>query len=123
VAARTTLPADPASAATARRFVADVLLQRGFPDAGIDDAVLLTSEAVSFAVGFGGTGIALQVEAGPRMGRVEVRVLDGADWSDGQLRARPPDGRWFVVIQALAEACGVEVDGPDAGCIWFEVRG
>ena len=121
--ARTTLPADAGSAAAARRFVADVLVQRGYPDSGIDDAVLLASEAVSFAVGLGGSRIALQVVAAPRMGRVEVQVLDGLAWSGGSIPLDPPESRRFVVIQALAEAWGVEPDGPGAPCIWFEVRG
>lgn len=121
--ARTTFPSDAGSAAAARRFVADVLLQRGFPDAGIDNAILLTSEAVSFALGLGGSGIALQVAAGPRMSRVEVHVLERLVWSGGSLPPDPPEGRRFVVIQALAEDWGVEPDGPGTRCIWFEVRG
>lgn len=106
----------------ARRFVADVLLQRGFPDGAIDNAVLLTSEAAAYAFTLGSEMIALEVHANPVMGRVEVHLLDRHERPTGSMPPDDPGGRRFVVIKALAEAWGVEPDGPGARCIWFEVR-
>ena len=123
VAVRTTMRADARSAAAARRFVADVLLQRGFPDGCIADAILLTSEAVTYAIDLGGSAIGVQVAAEPCMSRVEVHLLDRANAAGISSIPEPPSGTRLQVIQALAEAWGVEPEGPRARFIWFELRG
>lgn len=117
----TTLPPHPTSAAAARRFVADVLLQGGFPTDAVHDAVLLTSEAVANAVVHAGTVIDLVVVADPSMARIEVH-----DRHPGfpVVRDDSPDavsGRGLRVVQALAEAWGVD-RGDASKCVWFEVR-
>jgi anti-sigma regulatory factor (Ser/Thr protein kinase) len=118
---RTTLPPHPTSPAAGRRFVADVLWQRGFATAVIDDAVLLTSEAVTNAVVHAGTPIDVVVTVDAAMARIEVH--------DGQpdlpvARDPAPDdasGRGLRVIEALAEAWGVQ-HSVDGTCLWFELR-
>lgn len=119
--ARTTLRPDAESAAAARRFIADVLWQRGFSNPGIENAVLLTSEAVTNAVVHAGTDVGLVVTADAFMARVEVH--DGHPEPPVQLVLRPesPGGLGLNVIDALAEAWGVRQ--LDSGkCLWFEVR-
>ncbi len=121
--ARTTLPAEAGSAAVARRFVADVLLQRGFPDGSIADAVLLTSEVVTYAVGQGGSSISVQVAAEPRMGRVEVQVLDAepATAPTGTSLPEAPSGARLLMLEAMSEAWGFDRDGTGPR-VWFEIR-
>ena len=120
VTARTTLRSEAESAGAARRFVADVLAQHGFPLPRIEDAMLLTSEAVGHAMRLGGTSIGLSVVADPLMGRVEL-VVEGEPGAGGDPDAPRPAGASLVLIQALAEEWGVE-RMPSGGCIWFEVR-
>ena len=61
---RTSLRPHPTSAAAARRFVADVLLNRGFSKGCIEQAMLLTTEVVtSVVVRNGGSGVELAVLA------------------------------------------------------------
>ncbi len=118
---RTTLPPNAASPAAGRRFVADVLWQRGFSTDVIDDAVLLTSEAVTNAVVHAGTPIDVVVTVDAAMARIEVH--------DGHpgipvVRTAAPDaasGRGLRVIEALAEEWGVNHSG-DGTCLWFEMR-
>ena len=118
--ATTTLRAEPASPAVARRFVADALINRGFPDAGIEQAVLLTSELVTNAIVRAEAEVRLVVVADPHMARVEVH--------EERVAARVPAGDEGIrsdlglrVVEALSEAWGVDQrDG--RSCVWFEVR-
>ena len=118
---RTRLPPDPTSPAIGRRFVADVLWQRGFPTDAIDDAVLLASEAITNAVVHAGTPVDVVVVADASMARIEVH--DGCPVSPlvGDAAAERWGGRGLRVIQALAEAWGFRGSG-DGKCLWFEVR-
>lgn len=118
---RTTLPADAASAAAARRFVADVLWQRGFSPDGIYNAVLLTSEAITNALVHAGTPIDVVVVADALMARIEVHDAHAGVPVVRRLPADASAGRGLHVIQAVAEAWGVDRCG-DTKCIWFEVR-
>ena len=118
---RTTLPPHPTSPAAGRRFVADVLWQRGFATEIIDDAVLLTSEAVTNAVVHAGTPIDVVVTVDAAMARVEVH-----DRHPDLPVVRDPagdaaSGRGLRVIAAMAEAWGVQPSG-DGTCLWFELR-
>lgn len=118
---KTTLRCEGASAALARRFVADALLNRGFPSAGVEQAVLLTSEAVTSAIFQADAEVQLAVLADPSMARVEV--FDGHGW----LPASPSENCdlrtsfGLQIIETLAEAWGVE-QLPDGKRLWFEVR-
>ncbi len=118
---RTTLRADVDSAAAARRFVADVLWQRGFPRSGIEDAVLMTSEAVTNAVLHAGTDVGLVVVADGVQARVEVYDGHAGTPVRQSLRLGEPSGMGLHLIDSIAEAWGVlELD--TGKCIWFEVR-
>lgn len=118
---RTTLPPVPSSAAAGRRFVADVLWQRGFPTEVIDAAVLLTSEAVTNAVVHAGTPIEVVVRVDLAMARIEVHDRDPAPPTAGHPEPLDGSGRGLRVIEALAEAWGVHHSG-EGKCLWFELR-
>ena len=123
--ARTSLGWNEASPGSARRFVADVLWTRGFAKACIEQAVLLTSEAVTNAVVHAGSGVDLAVLADHPMARVEV--YDSKSSLAHPVVAQPPkslapSGRGLQLIAALSEAWGVEELGEAGKCVWFEVR-
>ncbi len=117
---QTTLRPHPSSAGAARRFVADVLLNRGFADDCIERATLLTSEVVTSAVVRLGTGVELVVLADHPMVRVEVHedeISPSQDSEPGEatnLRLR--------LIDAFSEAWGIQDLGSRGSRIWFEVR-
>ena len=120
--ARTSFRADVGNAAAARRFVADVLTQRGFSNHGIESAVLATSEAVTNAIVHAGTTVGVVVVADALMARIEVH--DGVTTPPAPVEAGVSDvsGRGLRVIEAVAEAWGVE-RRPDGGkAVWFELR-
>ncbi|MGH9283111.1 MAG: ATP-binding protein, partial [Acidimicrobiales bacterium] len=97
---RTTLRPDAESAAAARRFVADVLSQRGFSRSGIEDAVLMTSEAVTNVVVHAGTALDLIVMADARLARVEVHDADPTDLVPAPARPEEAAGLGLRVIDA-----------------------
>lgn len=101
--------------------MADVLWQRGFSTEVIDQAVLLTSEAVTNAVVHAGTDIDVVVQADSAFARIEVHDGLPGDLSVTPAEALAPCGRGLRVIQALAEAWGVR-RVTDGKCVWFEVR-
>ena len=117
---RTTFPAVPSAAAAARRFVADVLVDVGLSDQVVEDAVLLTSEAVTDNLAHSGGAMDLVVIAEESMARVEVHDLSGegtappcfVEVSAGRLR----------VIDAVAEAWSIETCPDHGRCLWFELR-
>ncbi len=113
---------DATSPASARRIVAGALSSRGFTKGCIETAVLLTSEAVTNAVVHARSEVDLVVVADHPMARVEVYDADPSP-----PRPRVPDpyattGRGIHVVEALAEAWGVEQVPGDGKCVWFEVR-
>lgn len=119
--AKTTLRPDRASAAAARRFVADVLVNRGYPDAAVEHAMLVTSEVVTDAVIHARTTIDVAVVASPSMARVEIHhgrndepVLDGDERSEEPVWRR-------LIVNACCEGWGVE-PRPQGTCVWFELR-
>ena len=117
---RTTFPAVPETAAAARRFVADVLLDSGLSDHVVEDAVLLTSEAVTDNLTHSATAVDLVVIADESMARVEVHDLSwegpatpcSVDVSAERLR----------VIEAVAEAWSIGTCPDHGRCLWFELR-
>ena len=125
VYARTSLGWNETSPGSARRFVADVLWARGFAKACIEQAVLLTSEAVTNAVIHARSGVDLAVLADHPMARVEVYDYKSSlthpvvnHWPNSLASS----GRGLQLIAALAEAWGVEELGEAGKCVWFEVR-
>lgn len=116
---RTSLRPHPSSAGAARRFVADVLLNRGFADDCIERTTLLTSEVVTSAVVRMG-GIELVVMADYPMARVEVHDDDTSFSRDPE-----PDEATNLrlkLIDAFSEAWAVEKVGGRGSRTWFEVR-
>lgn len=101
--------------------MADVLCQRGFSRDAIDDAVLITSEAVTNAVLHAGTDIDVVVVADGAMARVEIH--DGLPRTPkvAEPTTDSPSGRGLHVVAQLAEAWGVtKADG--GKYLWFELR-
>jgi anti-sigma regulatory factor (Ser/Thr protein kinase) len=119
------LPATPAAAGLARRFLARALsLER--PDV-VDVIVLLTSELVANAVVHGREPIRLQLHR--QAGTVRIEVHDG-----GLPFTAPAAGTWSVtdesgrglrLLDALASSWGSHSNGPAlAGkTLWFELAG
>ncbi|MGH9152997.1 MAG: ATP-binding protein [Acidimicrobiales bacterium] len=118
---RTTLPPDPTSAAAGRRFVADVLWQRGFPTEVIDDAVLLTSEAITNAVVHAGTAVDVVVAVDSLTARVEIHDRRPGAAEVVHAAAEAPRGRGLRVVAAVADAWGCRPTG-SGKCVWFELR-
>lgn len=117
---RTTFPAVPTTAAAARRFVADVLLDSGLSDQVVEDAVLLTSEAVTDNLAHSGAALDLVVMADESMARVEVHDLHfegGATPCFVDVSAER-----IHVIQAVAEAWSIGACPDHGRCLWFELR-
>jgi phosphoserine phosphatase RsbU/P len=126
-----TLPAEPASARRARRFVADALERVG-AEAALDSAVLLTSELVTNAVLHARTELMVRVSladdpaGGGREARTPARVrIEVVDRSPAQPERRTygahaGTGRGLVLVEALAASWGTTtVDGGKS--VWFEV--
>jgi len=121
VVPRTTLPPDPTSVAAGRRFVADVLWQRGFPTEVIDDAVLLASEAITNAVVHAGTAVDVVVAVDSFTARVEIHDRRPGAAEVVHADAEAPCGRGLRVVAAVADAWGCHPTGPGK-CVWFELR-
>lgn len=113
---RTSLRPHPSSVGAARRFVADVLLNRDFPEASIERAVLLVSEVMTSALEGARSPLELVVLADHPMVRVEIHSRARVDiTADSPYRLR--------LLSGLAEDWGVEHGHPRQGQFaWFEVR-
>ena len=118
---RTTLTGDAGSAAPARRFVADVLLNRDFSHAGIEQAALLISEAVTSAILYSQSDIELVVDADSSMARVELHVGRPEHSVLQDLELDATAGLRRKIMDALSEAWGVKRN-EDGKCVWFELR-
>ena len=100
-----------------------VLLSGGFADGCIETAVLLTSEVVTNAVVHGRSDIELVVTADHPMARVQVYDAEPSLPVRRSPSEQAERGRGVHVIDALAEAWGVEQLLDGAGkCVWFEMR-
>lgn len=118
--ARTKLRPDGSSAAAARRFVADVLVNRGYPDAAVEQAMLVTSEVVTDAVVHGAGEIDVAVVANRGMARVEVR--DGRELLEGGWAADHPEHEWRRrILDTCSQGWGIDSHEPGI-CVWFELR-
>ncbi len=106
---RTSLRPHPTSAAAARRFVADVLLNRGFADGCVEQAMLVTSEVVTSAVVRTGSGVELVVVADHPMVRVEVRDFHTS--SSHHQDSDDATGLGSTLVDTLAEGVGRTAGG------------
>lgn len=120
--AATTLRATASSAGAARRFVNDVLVNRGMERVA-DVAALLTSELVTNAIIHARSPVHLDLVMFASHVRVEVRDLSPAPPArrrDRPLAAVP--GRGLELVEALANRWGAHV-APGGKCVWFELGG
>ena len=114
----TRLRGHAASVAAARRFVADVLLNRGFTESCIERAVLLTSELVTSAVLDGEPDVSVLILADHPMVRVEIHH-NGCKTHEVE---RAESGYRLQLVDSLSEAWGIGDSSPDGTCNWFEIR-
>lgn len=116
---RADFPADPASAAKARRFV-DATLRTWSCDTLVDVARLLVTELVANAVLHAGTGVAVVIRrVGDRL-RIEVH--------DGSARLPVPKhysslsgtGRGLLLVERMSHVWGAARAGTGK-VVWFEL--
>jgi len=113
------LPAEPASAAVARRFVRDLLDAWGAAEFE-DAAVLLTSELVTNAL--------LHARSAPELnvrltdGRLRVGVSDRTPVAPVRKRygKEAATGRGLLLVETMASAWGTE-PSDDGKEVWFEL--
>ena len=86
-----------------------------------DEAALLTSEAVTNAVRYGGPPITLSVECSSDW--VEVRVHDASSVPPRHVTANPfaTHGRGVDLIDALSDTWGVHQHENDGKDVWFRL--
>ena len=106
----------------ARHFVRAVLETTEVEAAVIETAELLTSEVVTNVVVHVGSASELLVEACD--GSVRVRVSDDDDRRPEMAISTPADahGRGLRIVDALADAWGVDPDPVHGKTVWFELR-
>jgi len=119
---RLELPARPTSPGEARRFVGEVLRDRGF-DTGevVEAALLLTSELVTNAVLYAAGTINVDVEIDLRAVRVEVGDHSGEAPAPRDASPEETSGRGLRLVEAMARAWGVEREPEDGKVVWFEL--
>lgn len=118
--ASTTLAAEPASAAEARRFTVDVLRQWGVSEL-IDTATLLVSELVTNAVLHARSASELVLrQTGGRL-RVEIADASATGPTRRSYSVDAGTGRGMMLVEALAMRWGSDRDG-DGKRVWFELE-
>ncbi|WP_337062021.1 ATP-binding protein [Kineococcus sp. G2] len=116
----TTLAPEPASSRAARHVVADWCIAQGLIGEVVDTLLLLTAEVVTNAVVHGRSEVVLQL--GRHGSRVRVGVTDENTRLPLRRESDPDalDGRGMALVEALADAHGVEVQ-PFGKVVWFDV--
>ncbi|WP_432488666.1 ATP-binding protein [Kineococcus sp. SYSU DK018] len=116
-----TLAPEPASSRAARHAVADWCIAQGLIGDVVDTLLLLTAEVVTNAVIHGRSDVVLRI--GRHGSRVRVGV--GDENTRRPVRREPDpdalDGRGMTLLEALADAHGVEAD-PCGKVVWFDVN-
>lgn len=112
------LPADPASARAARRFVAGFLEQLGWQDR-LDAAELAVSEIVTNAILHAHTDLTVTVAAHGDLLRVEVRDRNPAPPSPRGYDEQATTGRGMSLVAAVTSEHGVHVLGAAGKVVWF----
>ena len=120
------LSGGPEAVGAARHAIEQLADQEELPR--IDDLRLLVSELVTNSVLHGGAGPGDRVElhVGRPDGYVRVKVCDcGHGWvepfrSTALESAQPPGGWGLMLVGALADRWGIEVD--EGTCVWFELE-
>jgi anti-sigma regulatory factor (Ser/Thr protein kinase) len=120
IEASTTLAADTGSAAAARRFTVEVLLQWEAADL-VDTATLLVSELVTNAVLHARSASELVLRrSGDRL-RFEISDTSAAAPTRRSYSADAGTGRGMMLVEALAVRWGSERDG-EGKRVWFELE-
>lgn len=117
--ARTSLRADTASAGVARRFVSDVLANRGM-ESLVDTAALLTSEVVTDPLVYAGEDLELEVSFPPSGVRVEVSHAGASDPVRAENRIGPVAVPGRELLESLAERWGSNA-AAGGRSVWFEL--
>ena len=122
IEAATLLTADPTTPGMARHFVRDVLESADIDAVVIDAVELLTSEVVTNVVVHVGSTSELHVQAVD--GSVRVDISDDDDHRPKMTKANVADshGRGLSIVEALADAWGVNPDPVRGKTVWFELR-
>ena len=115
-----TLPPDPSSAMVARTFARDVLSTWSESEAA-DTVTLLVSELVTNAVLHAGSKVEVAVRH--RGDWLRVEVADESPILPGQreFTSDATTGRGLGLIEAMADAWGVEPRADEGKIVWFEV--
>jgi anti-sigma regulatory factor (Ser/Thr protein kinase) len=113
------LPPEPASAAAVRAMVRRVLAKQCPPDV-VDVAALLASELVTNAVLHARARARVRVRPGPDAVRVVVGDRSSTPPRVRDFAPEAATGRGLQMIEAFADAWGVEPDGAGK-VVWFEV--
>ena len=114
------LPAEPASAGRARRYVCDAL-QRLRYDAVTDVAELLVTELVTNALLHARSDVRIRVVVDGDRVRVEVADRSRAPVVLRRFSEVSTTGRGLALVDALAAQWGSNVDA-DGKIVWFELQ-
>jgi anti-sigma regulatory factor (Ser/Thr protein kinase) len=119
-----TFPSEPASVSAARRFVGRSA-PSWFCAESRDRLLLAVSEAVTNAVQVAGDHVTVRLLRQRPAVRVEV---DDDDGGPADLVPRMPDpdadgGRGLLIIEAVADAWGVDRHPDDGKTVWMQVEG
>jgi anti-sigma regulatory factor (Ser/Thr protein kinase) len=115
----TRLPPSPASVSAARRFTADAVDRLGAGCAA-ECAQLLVSELATNVVVHASTPMRLSVHKPDHKVRVEVRDDDPHPPRDADGDPLAPGGRGLLLVEALAQAWGVNRN-ERGKTVWFEL--
>jgi anti-sigma regulatory factor (Ser/Thr protein kinase) len=115
-----TLPPELSSVREARRFLREVLRERGVPAAATDVVVLLGSELASNAVVHARTECRVRCTVDDQRVRVEVHDGDPRRPSPQLPEPGATSGRGVALVERLSDAWGVDAS-PNGKCVWFEV--
>ncbi|GAC1517894.1 MAG: hypothetical protein NVS1B12_07080 [Acidimicrobiales bacterium] len=118
--ASVTLPADPASAGAARRFVVERLVD--VDDDSVEAAALLTTELATNAILHAATDFAVSVTVTTDHDRVRIELTDASPVLPVRrhFSTAAGTGRGLQLVEALAVRWGVEPTGPGK-TVFFEV--
>ncbi len=114
------LPADPSSAGVARRFLTDLLTERG-QQRWIDAAELAVSEIVTNAVLHAHTELTVSVTADDASVRVEVRDHNPSLPAQRSYDEQATTGRGMSLVASVTSTHGVHSLGQDGKVVWFTV--
>lgn len=122
VAASLRLPAQPQSAASARRFITDFCAAAQLPTEICQTAALLVTELVTNAIVHGRTSATMEIHRPSDRLRVAVRDDNpGLPEIGDHFDVDAVSGRGLTIVSLLAADWGIEVLG-DGKAVWFELR-